>query len=175
LSVVRFVPGRVDTTSSPPPRVGTMAPDYRVGHHCDRCRRPLPRPSPLLLLIFPCTGTHLRMAPVTASPLPITAFLLVCTLPLVLQGKQLQQPHAIALAHQPHEGGLPPPPPPPISPPSCSFFPVCLLGVVVVVTVLAAMEMGGGWPWRGHLLWWGGAVGMRTWVLIPSCICILPR
>jgi hypothetical protein len=54
---------------------------------------------------------------VTASPLPITAFLLARMLLLVLQGKQLQQPHVIAPAHQPREGGLPPPPPPPSPPP----------------------------------------------------------
>jgi hypothetical protein len=56
---------------------------------------------------------------VTASPLPITAFFLARTLPLVLQVKQLQQLHAIAPAHQPREGGLGNVPlllvPPPIS------------------------------------------------------------
>jgi hypothetical protein len=104
------------------------------------------------------------------TPLPIAAFLLVHALPLVLQGKQSQQLHTIAPAHQLRKEGLPPPPPPPISPPSCSFFPVCLLAAVVVVAVLAAMEMGGG----RHLLWWGGAVGIRTWVLIPLCIHIVP-
>jgi hypothetical protein len=103
-----------------------------------------------------------------ASPLPITAFLLARMLPLILQGKQLHQPHAIAPAHQPREGGLPPPPPPPISLPSCSFFPVYHLAAVVVVAVSVAMEMGGGRPWRGHLLWWGGAVGMRTWVYLEE-------
>jgi hypothetical protein len=123
---------------------------------------------------FPCTGTHPRTAPVTASPIPITAFLLACTLPLVLQGKQSQQLHATPPAHQPCKGSLPPPPPPPISPPSHSFFPVCLLAGVVVLAVSAAMEMGGRRPWRGHLLWGEGAVGMRTWVLIPLCIHIVP-
>jgi hypothetical protein len=43
---------------------------------------------------------------VTASPLPIPAFLLARALPLVLQVKQLHQLHAIAPAHQPHEGDL---------------------------------------------------------------------
>ncbi len=71
-------------------------------------------------------------------------------------------------------GGSPSSSSPPISPPSHSFFPVCLLAAVVVVAASAAMEIGGGRPWRGHLLWWGGAVGMRTWVLIPSCVGIVP-
>ncbi len=97
---------------------------------------------PPLLLLFhtQAHGRGQRLAPATASPLPITAFLLVRALPLVLQGERSQQPHVIAPDHQPLEGGLGIAPlfltPPPIFPPSCSFFPVRLLAVVVVVAVV---------------------------------------
>jgi hypothetical protein len=104
-------------------------------------RTPPVHPPPLLLLFLarePAQGR--RLAPAMASPLSITAFLLVRVLLLVLQGKQLQQTQAIALAHQPRKGCLGVVPllliPPAISPPSRSFFPVCLLAVVVVVAVV---------------------------------------
>jgi hypothetical protein len=64
-------------------------------------------PPPFLLLFLARAHTQgQHPVPVTASPLPITAFLLVRTLPLVLQIKQLQQLGAIAPAHQRHKGGL---------------------------------------------------------------------